>query len=377
MATRGPRPLRGDWRKRRIYGVLLPVAAGVTIIGLALNIAYLGGDLVNSGVLAALAVSFAALYLASRTPRIALGLIEKVLLVALAVAFGLLLWYDLYVLPLGPAAQAAALVLFAWLPLVFVIIFLALPDGLAVRFAAGFLLFVVLLTFPHAVQTRGGGGVVDGLILPIQLYLASGVLITALYFFSGFQKQIQQAEANAEAMRRLANTDALTGIANRRATEDALTLEMRRAERYRRSLGFIIIDLDDFKGINDRLGHLAGDEALVTLAQRLGHMLRATDTVGRWGGEEFVIIAPETDLAASMRLADVVRGYVSAHPLVATAVVTASIGVATYRPGDRLPTLIARADAALYVAKESGKNQVRSERDVNPIDPADRGVAVV
>lgn len=376
MATRGPRPLQGDWRKRRIYGVLLPVAAGATVVGLALNIAYLGGDAFNSAVLAALAITLAALYLATRTPRIALWLIERVLLAVLAVAFGLLLWYDLYVLPLGPAAQGAALVLFAWLPLVFVTVFLALPDGLAVRFATGFLLFVVLLTFPHAMQTRGRGGVADGLILPVQLYLASGVLITALYFFSGFQKQIQQAEANAEAMRRLANTDALTGIGNRRATEDALLLEMRRAERYRRPLGFIIIDLDDFKGINDRLGHLAGDEALVTLAQRLGHMLRATDTVGRWGGEEFVIIAPETDLAATMRLAEVVRGYVSAHPLVGTAVVTASIGVAAYRPSDRLPTLIARADAALYLAKERGKDQVRSERDIDPVDAADRGVAV-
>lgn len=356
--------------------MLLPVTAGAAIVGLALNLVYLGGDLVLSGILSALAVSLAVLYLASRTRRIAVVFIERTLLVLLAVGFGLMLWYDLYLLPLGADAQGAALSLFAWLPLVFVLVFLAMPDTVAVRYALGFLLFIVALTLPHGLQTRGGASPVEGLLLPIQLYLSSAVLITALYFFSGFQKQIQQAEANAEAMRRLANTDALTGIANRRATEDALTLEMRRAERYRRPLGFIIIDLDDFKGINDRLGHLAGDEALVTLAQRLGHMLRASDTVGRWGGEEFVVITPETDLAATLRLAEVVRGYVSAHPLVGTAVVTASIGVTAYRPGDNPATLIARADAALYLAKESGKDQVRSERDLDPVHPADRGVKV-
>ncbi len=364
MATSGHRPQPGEDRKRRIYSVLLPVATGVTVTGLALNIGYRGGDLFNSSVLATLALILSALYLASRTSRIPLRVVEVVLLAALMMSLAVLIWHDLYAAPRGIAQGSAVIAVFAWLPLIFVVTFLAMSDTLALRFAIGYLIVVIGLTMPHAIATRGMGSLSDGWLMPIQLYLAGAVLITTLYFFSGFQRQARQAEVAVAAMRRLASTDVLTGIANRRGAENALALEVLRAERYGRPLGFILIDLDDFKSINDRFGHQAGDEALVTLARRLGHMTRATDTVGRWGGEEFMIIAPETDLGATRRLAEVVRAYVCAHPLVGSAIVSASIGVTACRPGDTLATLIARADAALYLAKESGKNQVRSERDL-------------
>lgn len=297
-------------------------------------------------------------------PGSRLDLLEPLLLLGSVSLLSLALWYGLYLEPVSQVGAVLSLSVLLWYPVLYLVAFLTFPQGVALRYSLGMLALLMALTLPHALTTIGDGGLTDGLMLPFQAYMANGVTIAVLRFLAGFQRRLERMEGVAEAMRELAHTDALTGAANRRQIEVLLTQEYRRAERYGRPFSFMMIDIDDFKHFNDTLGHAVGDEILVDLAKRLRRKVRVSDTVGRWGGEEFVILAPETSLDDALRLAELVRGYIGAHPLAASHGVTISVGVAAYRRRDDLDSLVERADAALYLAKNSGKNLVQSELDL-------------
>ena len=181
--------------------------------------------------------------------------------------------------------------------------------------------------------------------------------------------QIQSANERLSA---LARTDDLTGLANRRALGERLTEEWARVARYGRSLAAMAIDIDHFKEFNDQFGHPAGDECLRKVATVLGAAGRATDFSARSGGEEFVILLPATDLAGAQAVAEDVRAAIERlrirHPASATAVVTASVGVAatTANFSGTPESLLHEADTALYSAKRGGRNRVAvaSPRDL-------------
>jgi len=156
----------------------------------------------------------------------------------------------------------------------------------------------------------------------------------------------------------LANTDKLTGVFNRSKLEDCLTIELHRSERYNNQLCLIIMDIDHFKAVNDQFGHMVGDQVLVAFSSLIGSRIRKTDFLGRWGGEEFLIICPETDMERARLMAETIRGIVEAKPFTANVRLTASFGVASYHAGDRRDSLLSRADEALYMAKRNGRNQV-------------------
>jgi diguanylate cyclase (GGDEF)-like protein len=162
-------------------------------------------------------------------------------------------------------------------------------------------------------------------------------------------------------VRRQAITDELTGLVNRRRFMEALDAEIARAQRMRSSASLLLADLDDFKRINDRFGHPAGDEALRAFADRLREHLREIDVAARLGGEEFAVLLPETDLDGALAVAERLRRTIAERPVLHTdgsAVhLTASIGVAEYRGGSR-DDLLRSADAGLYLAKQQGKNRV-------------------
>jgi diguanylate cyclase (GGDEF)-like protein len=153
-----------------------------------------------------------------------------------------------------------------------------------------------------------------------------------------------------------ARVDALTGIANRRALEEALAAEIARAQRFEHELAVLLLDVDHFKDVNDTHGHAAGDRLLCEVARLLSSSARQGDTVARWGGEEFVAVLPETDLDGARRLAERLRLSVGTVSLGATRV-SGSCGVASLVPGDTVDTLLAAADSALYRAKENGRNR--------------------
>ena len=166
-----------------------------------------------------------------------------------------------------------------------------------------------------------------------------------------------------EEARRLSITDGLTGLWNRRQFDVRCVEELDRAARFGERFAVVLCDVDDFKVVNDRHGHLAGDAVLVEVARRLVDSTRGVDLVARYGGEEFGLVLPQTDLHGALRVADHVRTIVAATP-VATPdgeiTVTMSVGVACHpEHGTTIPMLTAAADAGLYEAKGAGKNQVR------------------
>jgi len=156
-----------------------------------------------------------------------------------------------------------------------------------------------------------------------------------------------------------ARIDALTGLANRRALEEILAAEISRAHRFAHQLAVVLLDLDRFKEINDSFGHAAGDVMLRAVSRLLTSLARQGDTVARWGGEEFVVVLPETDLAGAQRFAERLRRTIEAHA-VGDMKTSASCGVATMLPEDNVEELLGAADQALYQAKSNGRNRTES-----------------
>jgi diguanylate cyclase (GGDEF)-like protein len=175
-------------------------------------------------------------------------------------------------------------------------------------------------------------------------------------------RQLEDANTELES---LATTDNLTGISNRRFLDAALAGELQRAQRYARPLAVLMIDLDYFKQVNDDYGHLTGDQVLVAVASLLRDSLRQSDILGRWGGEEFMVICPETDLESGCTLAEKIRLAIAGHQFTIPRQLTSSFGVAVSAARDSVEALVARADRALYRAKEQGRNRVCSESPVH------------
>jgi diguanylate cyclase (GGDEF)-like protein len=167
---------------------------------------------------------------------------------------------------------------------------------------------------------------------------------------------LENARKYSEA-RALADLDALTGLHNRRYFHETLAREVARAHRYHRRLSVIVFDLDDFKGINDRVGHLAGDAVLAEAAQRLLTVVRSADIACRVGGDEFAIVLPESSAEEAELLAGRIARAISVRPIAGVGTLELSAGVAELRPSDRPNDLFERADEALYRAKELGKAQ--------------------
>jgi len=165
-------------------------------------------------------------------------------------------------------------------------------------------------------------------------------------------RQLVVAEAEA-------NTDALTGAWNRRRFADEALREISRAARHGHPLHLLMMDLDHFKLVNDRCGHLAGDEVLLTLARVARENVRHHDSVVRWGGEEFIVLAPHCTPDGAEQLAEKLRKVLEETPMShGVGSISMSIGVAGWRQDEALDAWLARTDSALYQAKEQGRNRV-------------------
>jgi len=186
------------------------------------------------------------------------------------------------------------------------------------------------------------------------------------------QRKVAHAEAEIESMRNeletvkaLLQQDPLTATLNRRGIDEAFRQEASRCDRHGSSLCVALLDLDDFKALNDRLGHQAGDRALTHVAQVIKRTLRPTDRVGRFGGEEFLLLLPDTRLSQSATVLARIKRELASHPLQegeAGIRITFSGGVAQLSRGEALDSIIARADGAMYQAKSAGKNRTALAR---------------
>ena len=170
--------------------------------------------------------------------------------------------------------------------------------------------------------------------------------------------RLEQALAQLQS---LVSRDDLTGLYNRRHITDLLEQEMSRADRGGLPFCIFMMDLDRFKHVNDTYGHAVGDEVLKTFADSVSQILRPTDFLVRYGGEEFLLVSTQTALDGAQRLAERLRIMIAAVPfpsLPRDTQVTVSVGIAQYRPGESIQSTLLRADAALYAAKQNGRNRV-------------------
>ena len=164
-----------------------------------------------------------------------------------------------------------------------------------------------------------------------------------------------------EAVSRAAVVDPVTGLFNRRHLETVLSTEVERARRQQQPLSLLMIDVDDFKRINDTFGHLEGDRLLATIAEALRGTVRTFDLCARYGGEEFAIIMPGASLKTAAEVGDRIRRRVDNRSTQARLPVTVSVGAALLLPGDAPEDLVAAADRALLAAKRAGKNGLQTD----------------
>ncbi|MGA9046144.1 diguanylate cyclase [Sulfuricurvum sp.] len=216
-------------------------------------------------------------------------------------------------------------------------------------------------------------GVVSGVTLQIgshtNLFGVIGVFSAYPRDFSKDDMNFLQAVANVlssavqrkrseEEINLLATTDTLTGIANRREFSMQLEKEIERAKRYGTPLSLVMYDIDYFKRVNDTFGHDAGDSVLQTLTEVVKSNIRSVDIVARWGGEEFMILMPQSDGAAAGGAAEKLRQEIVQHPFERVGNLTVSFGVTAFAPQDDSNAFLKRVDDALYQAKENGRNRV-------------------
>jgi len=171
----------------------------------------------------------------------------------------------------------------------------------------------------------------------------------------------QSLEKKNSELKKLSITDRLTGLYNRVELEAVLQKEFNRAYRYGDVYSLMMLDVDKFKHINDSLGHQHGDQILKELSVVFLNNIRKVDTVGRWGGEEFLIICPRTDSQDAEKFAEILRGRIEKHMFSQSTPITVSIGVTSYQPHDTIAAMVSKADKALYKAKERGRNRVESQ----------------
>ncbi len=168
----------------------------------------------------------------------------------------------------------------------------------------------------------------------------------------------EQSGRKSKILEELATSDQLTGLNNRRSLDAKLAAEMERSNRYHEALSIIMFDIDHFKHVNDTWGHPVGDDVLKQMARIAASLVRGPDDLFRWGGEEFLIVAPHTDLQGAVVLAEKLRAAIEKDTFPSVGTLTASFGVAELRPAEDSEDWFKRVDQALYRAKNNGRNRV-------------------
>ncbi len=260
---------------------------------------------------------------------------------------------------------------------------MSLAVQLAVSFPVAFVVFgtrrglqVSLLIYLVFIGLYGnvivdallGRGSHPGSPVALSMAVSYAVLITMIRLLASRLEQLTRERARADMLAEQATTDPLTGVANRRRLDDELGRLVAQSRRYDQPLSLILIDLDLFKAVNDDHGHAIGDQVLVETVRRLAAQVRDADLLGRWGGEEFLLLAPNTGHVAACALAERCRQAIAETPMPTVGQVTASFGVATHAADDDSRSLMRRADLALYTAKAEGRDRVIGLPDINARD---------
>lgn len=253
------------------------------------------------------------------------------------------------------------------------LVFILVPLQFVVLFGSGQrLIFTIQLTVIAATVVATslsfGPFASDNLwssLIQLQTFAAAFSVMLFVIAVSNLQKtrNEQFLEKRSQELEELYRRDSLTGLWNRYRIKEFMEIELNRYEREKRPFGILLIDIDDFKKINDEHGHLEGDQVLTELSSLIKTHIREIDFIGRWGGEEFIIVVSNTSSEALTLFAKKLNSLVNLHPFESGYRVTISIGAALIREQDNDHTLLDRADEALYRAKNAGKNQVCFESE--------------
>lgn len=236
--------------------------------------------------------------------------------------------------------------------------FAVLPVVSASRVALVSLTAAAVSGLGHAVPEVLSGRDAASVLMLVRHETYAGVLIVVMYLAARGRHDQAKAQLAARRLASLAYEDVLTGLPNRRRIEGELARQVEIAGRYQRPLSLILFDIDRFKAVNDSHGHKVGDEVLCSVAMLVTSHLRAGDTFGRWGGEEFLIVTPETGLEQAAAMAERIRGHLAQQSFRHQLRLTASFGLALHAPGLTAGQVLEQADHALYQAKQAGRNRV-------------------
>ena len=274
-----------------------------------------------------------------------------------ALLFGRLLSWEAELVARPERLGESVVAVLSWFGIVFALSFLAFGTrrGAVVSLSG----FVLLYLAVGASLSRGmlAETHLSGLI--VFAPVGHATLIAVVWVLARNTEQLAAARATAELMELQLRTDPLTGVANRRRLDDELGRLLAQARRYDQPFSVVLIDLDRFKAVNDSHGHEVGDRVLIETVDRLQAVIRDADLLGRWGGEEFLLLAPSTSHVAACSLAERCRRAIAGAPTRQAGVtVTASLGVATLGADDDVRSLLRRADLAMYTAKSEGRDRV-------------------
>ncbi len=366
MVVRGPSapvdPL--ERVKRRTY--LTATMAGLPAIVLVW-ISMRPEGLVGNMAFSVFMLFYLACVLALWSRVVSIRLAERVMFFGVVLFAFVHLSYVLYANDtLAGARTTITEVSYTTLTVLYVVAYLIFDSRTALQISLALFGLELGMVFTKALSEASGGPNPGAILWSVRMHAFMGAVIALIYASSYLKDQLIQQREMAEAMHRLAHTDQLTGVANRRELYFELQNETNESGRYGRPLSIIFFDLDNFKTVNDTCGHDCGDEVLREVARVTARVLRTTDRLGRWGGEEFVVLAPETDLEAARGLAERLRSEIANHRFGPAPAITASLGFAEYETGDTPETLIKRADQALYEAKVLGRNRAIADRGRAP-----------
>lgn len=294
--------------------------------------------------------------------------------IGLIVAFDRIPWWMLVAAPgfatglvvlvisfAGPEASAAYALYLAWVVIA--------AGGYLSHWGTAAHGVIAVAGYWLALRIVGPSAMPEGL----QLAMVAGTAAVAAFVMVGLAAQMRAEVARLEDA---ARTDPLTGLDNRRALRYEFDRELARAVRTRRPLALVVLDLDHFKLYNDAHGHPAGDRALKRVAMILEDITRSVEVTARIGGEEFAVVAPDTDEAGAVALAERLRLGVRSEFAGTDPPLTLSCGVAVHLPGQaRYDDLIEAADRALYAAKRAGRNRVQSAGDLPSLELAGERVS--
>lgn len=338
-----------DEYKRRLYMVML--LSGVLSSGFAWAINENTGDIstFTRFIFATVILSTATLALLTYRWPGSVRVVQEALYVVIGCVMLSVLTYALYA-NLEDRLQVVSLFsMFLFMPFLYIFVFLAYDKRGALVRSAIILVSTVGISLP-ALLYEGFHSIIVAPNTILLSYLSMVLVVGQLYMLSKMKESLKSAE-------QLTRIDPLTSLLNRRGFEEMLESRVEEALQDNTALSMIVFDLDDFKRLNDTLGHDAGDDALVAVARTVETGLREADSFARWGGEEFAVLCPDTSGDEAYLFAERLRAEVEGSGAAKDRRLTASFGVSSLTLGASRDDLTKQADLALYAAKGSGKNR--------------------